>query len=216
MEIAMSQDQSGSDEPTPQHPSNFLREQHSRRKFLRAAVASGAAVAAVGAAGVAAANASPQLLRQIRGEPATASGQGEGTMCFESSAFGPITEFDVFQDGHRDVKTNPGTFFVWFTVQHLPAGTYNYTLTPTPGDATTPFRLSDPGNNVYVLPVADGSATNPCPTADPDPSPPANQVGHSIGAPLFPFTTGSLGTCGSAYTSSIPAQCLLRPHHTHV
>ncbi|HEY7021444.1 MAG TPA: hypothetical protein VH349_10035 [Ktedonobacterales bacterium] len=71
----MPEDQPGSDGPTPQRSSGFLEDQQSRRLFLKAAVISGAAVAAVGAAGVAAANASPQILRQIRGGPATASGQ---------------------------------------------------------------------------------------------------------------------------------------------
>ncbi|HEX3272749.1 MAG TPA: hypothetical protein VHR15_19045 [Ktedonobacterales bacterium] len=183
----MPQDQSGSDEPTPQRSSGFLEDQQTRRLFLKAAVISGAAVAAVGAAGAAAASASPQILRQLRGQPATVSGQLPATMCFESSGFDEITEFTVNDSG----KTNPGTFFVWFTVQHLPAGTWTYTLTPDPG-AGTPFEYNDPGNNVYVFPLADGTATDRCPSGDPDAHPPADQVGHSIGD-VFPFTTGSLG-----------------------
>jgi hypothetical protein len=188
----MPQDQPGSDEPTPQRSSGFLEDQQTRRLFLKAAVISGAAVAAVGAAGAAAASASPQLLRQLRGAPATVSGQG-ATMCVENSGFTAIDTFTV----DKNQNTQPGTFFIWFTVQHLPAGQYNYTLTMSPpsgspGDSTMPFELSDNGNNVYVFPVADGSATNPCPSADPDPSPPPDQVGHNVGD-VFPFTTSSLG-----------------------
>jgi hypothetical protein len=68
-----SQDQPSSEGQAPQRSGSFLEDQQTRRLFLKAAVISGAAVAAVGAAGAAAASASPQLLRQIRGEPATAS-----------------------------------------------------------------------------------------------------------------------------------------------
>jgi hypothetical protein len=189
----VTQDQSNSDGLPPQRSGGFLEDPQTRRRFLKAAVASGAAVAAVGAAGAAAASASPQLFRQFRGAPATVSGQGTGTMCIEDSGFTPIDTFTV----DKNQNTQPGTFFIWFTVQHLPAGTYDYSLTmspPTgsPGDSTAPFKLSDPGNNVYVFPVADGSATNPCPGADPDPMPPKDQVGHAI-SDVFPFTTSSLG-----------------------
>lgn len=71
----MTQDQPDSEGQAPQRSNSLLEDQQTRRLFLKAAVISGAAVAAVGAAGAAAASASPQILRQIRGEPATASGQ---------------------------------------------------------------------------------------------------------------------------------------------
>jgi hypothetical protein len=185
-----SQTRASSNQPTQQLPSIFQKDPQTRRLFLKAAIISGAAVATVGATG-AAASASPQLLRQLRGEPATASGAGAGVMCFENSAFHPITSFTVNSNG----KTQPGTFFVWFTAPNLPAGAYSYTLTSSPGgapgDNTTPFMLSDSGNNVYVFPLAGGScALTGCPGEDPLHKPPA---GHSIGAPLFPFTTTKKG-----------------------
>ena len=80
----MVQDQPNSEGQAPQGSNSFLEDRQTRRLFLKAAVISGAAVAAVGAAGAAAASASPQLLRQIRGEPATVSGQLPATMCVES------------------------------------------------------------------------------------------------------------------------------------
>src|SRR5262245_8425980 len=64
-----SQASAGSDQATSQRSSGFLGDQQSRRLFLKAAVMSSATVAAVGVAGAAAANASPHLLRQLRGEP---------------------------------------------------------------------------------------------------------------------------------------------------
>src|SRR5690242_5755849 len=87
-----SQDRASSDQPTQQLPSIFQKDLQTRRLFLKAAIISGAAVATVGAT-AAAASASPQLLRQLRGESATASGAGAGVMCFENSAFHPITSF---------------------------------------------------------------------------------------------------------------------------
>jgi hypothetical protein len=119
-------------------------------------------------------------------------------MCFEKSSFHPITSFTVDKKGN----TQPGSFFVWFTVAHLPAGAYSYTLTSSPGgapgDNTTPFRLNESSppasvnsKNVYVFPLGGGScALTGCPGEDPLANPPA---GHSIGAPLFPFTTTKTG-----------------------
>jgi hypothetical protein len=149
-------------------------------------------VAAVGAAG-AAASASPQLFRQIRGAPATGSGQPPiTTMCIEESGdFAQIQSFTVDSNG----KPQPGTLYIWFSVQHLPAGTYSYTLSYQPySDSSTPFKLGNGGggNNVFVFPLADGAAQVPCPSADPDSSPPPNQVGNNIGD-VFNFTTNSLG-----------------------
>src|SRR5690348_10647437 len=114
-ELVMPQDQSGSDEPTPQRSSGFLEDPQSRRLFLKAAVISGAAVAAVGAAGAAAASASPQILRQLRGQPATVSGQDPTSMCFENTEYEQIDHFDV-KNGHA----SPPQYFIWFTVHSLP------------------------------------------------------------------------------------------------
>jgi hypothetical protein len=93
----MPQDQPGSDEPTPQRSSSFLEDPQTRRLFLKAAVISGAAVATVGAAGVAAANASPQILRQLRGEPATMSGGGCGELkeASKDNTDGPVNFLEV-------------------------------------------------------------------------------------------------------------------------
>jgi hypothetical protein len=68
-------------------------------------------------------------------------------MCIEDSAFNPITEFTVNSDG----TTNPGIPFVWFVV-HIDSfdalqDIFNFTLTPTPGDGTAPFKL----NEVYPI-----------------------------------------------------------------
>jgi len=183
----VTQDQPNSDGQAPQRSGSFLEDQQSRRLFLKAAVISGAAVAAVGAAGVAAANASPQILRQLRGAPATVSGQGTATMCIEDSGFTPIDTFTV----DKNQNAQPGTFFIWFTVQHLPAGTYSYSLTMSPpsgspGDSTMPFELSDPGNNVYTFELAEGTASN-CPTADPAT---LTKSGHAI-SDDFPYVLGS-------------------------
>jgi hypothetical protein len=177
----VTQDQPNWDRPSAQGFSGLLQDQQSRRKFLRAAVVSGAAVAAVGAAGAAAATASPQLLRQLRGEPATVSGQSTTTMCFENTEYQHIDSFNV-HDGHA----SPPQYFIWFTAHHLPAGTYTYTLTPTIGDATTPFELSNPGNNVFTFEVADGKAVD-CPSQEPNTP---TKSGHDI-SDDFPYVLGS-------------------------
>jgi hypothetical protein len=122
-----SQDQPNSEGQAPQRFGGFLDDQQSRRLFLKAAVISGAAVAAVGVAGAAAASASPQLLRQIRGEPATASGQ----VCI-----------DLAEASHGD---NPNSFLEvtnadWATLMAA-AGTANPCIRVT--DKRHPPHIAD-------------------------------------------------------------------------
>ena len=93
-----SQASAGSDQEPPQRSSGFLGDQQTRRLFLKAAVISGAAVATVGAAGAAAANASPQLLHQLRSEEAaTASGAGCGKLkeASKDATDGPVNFLEV-------------------------------------------------------------------------------------------------------------------------
>jgi hypothetical protein len=187
--MTMAQDQSGADEPISPQPSTFLQDQQTRRRFLKAAVASGATVAAFGTMSAAAASASPRMLRQLRGQSATASGQAVAAMCVEDSKYNPITEFTVNSDG----TPNPGTLFVWFILHGLPNNipvTFAYTLTPTSGDNTTPFKLnqsSPPASpdslNVFVfqpIPVI------VCPPEDPLGGGTRHQAGHNI-SDVFPY-----------------------------
>jgi hypothetical protein len=179
----VTQDQPNWDRHSAQGFSGLRQDQQSRRKFLRAAVVSGAAVAAVGAAGAAAASASPQLLRQLRGEPATPSAHSMTEMCFENTEYQPIPSFDV-KAGHA----SPPQFFIWFTTHNLPAGTYTFTLAPPITYSSTPFELAPNGNGnaVFTFEVANGLAVK-CPHAEPNA--PTKSKHDFSGA--FPYLLGS-------------------------
>ena len=161
--------------PTSNQP-GVPNEPTSRRKFLKAAVVGGAAVAAgaaSGAAGIALASKSspvPRILNTFNpGGPL--SGRQQYTMCLTSSRYVKTTQFDVHSDG---TEHNPGTLFVWLTAHDLaPSPSVGYvldiTMDATGADPTTtskPFELQSSGNNAFLFQLDDWKASD-CPTASP-------------------------------------------------
>lgn len=161
-----------SDDTQPERAAPLLESvagSQSRRKFLRAAVMSGVAVASVGAtAGIAAAceGKVPVVLGSTSGGN-QASGPLSCSMCFESSALnGSISSFKVSKSGSK-YNTQPGTFYVWFTAHNVPNGKYvitieNSTTTPATSLATAPFQYQSGGNNAFLYQRSAGKAAD-CP-----------------------------------------------------
>ena len=87
-------------------------------------------------------------------------------MSFEDTGFSPVSTFTV----HANGGTVPGSFFVWLTGHNLPPGSYTFSITPTLGDATTPFKVASAGNNAFVYQLAAGTASD-VPSGNP-----ANQI----------------------------------------
>lgn len=148
----------------------------SRRRFLKAAVVGGAAVAAgaaSGAAGIALASKGspvPRILTSFSpGGPL--SGRQQYTMCITSSSYVKTSQFDVHSDG---TEHNPGTLFVWLTAHDLPPSpTVGYVLDITmdvtsadPTSSSTPFQLQSSGNNAFLFRLGDWAASD-CPTSSP-------------------------------------------------
>ena len=165
--------------PTSNQP-GVPDEPTSRRKFLKAAVVGGAAVAAgaaSGAAGIALASKSspvPRILTSFSGG-GPLSGRQQYTMCITSSGYVKTSQFDVHSDGSEH---NPGTLFVWLTAHDLaPSPTVGYVLDITmdatgadPTSSSTPFKLQSSGNNAFLFQLGDWKATD-CPTGAPKSKP---------------------------------------------
>jgi hypothetical protein len=163
------------DEPTqdtqPQRAVNFMQDamgNQSRRKFLRAAVMSGAAVAAVGAtAGVAAlaSNNSPSVFA-TEGATPTPSGPPSCALKIEGSALDGncFNQFDYDPNAGPTGSTNPGTFFLFFTAHNVAPGSYTITITRDPGNVdvgASPWAYQ--GNNpARLYKEANGTASD-CP-----------------------------------------------------
>lgn len=171
-------------EPRDQRQSDHQaspEEGQTRRGFLRVAVV-GSAVAATavgaGAAVVRATPLGPRLLGSVQPATNQASGQVVFDPCFEDTQFIQLSSFNVHA-GHA----SPGSFFLWFTAYDLPAGTYTISITPDPGDTTTPFQLADAGNGAFLFKLAANTASQ-CPSSDP-----TDQVaaGHTVDS-VFPYT----------------------------
>lgn len=156
--------------------SGVPNEPTSRRRFLKAAVVGGAAVAAgaaSGAAGIALASKSspvPRILSSFSGG-SPMSGRQQYKMCITSSAPAKVTQFDVHSDG---TEHNPGTLFVWLTAHDLaPSPSVGYVLDITmdvtsadPTSGSHPFQLQSNGNNAFLFQLGDWKASD-CPTAVP-------------------------------------------------
>lgn len=156
-----------SDDTQPQPAVNVADDvagQQSRRKFLRTAVISGVAVATVGTtAGVAAAAANPHpgVLKRLGINLGTVSGQGTCNMCWEDTSFTSLKTngFNV-----KNGKASPPSYFIWFTAQNLPAGTYTLTVNPSPN--TAPFKYPNGnGNNAFLYQRTAGTTVQ-CPSFD--------------------------------------------------
>lgn len=158
-----------SDDTQPQQAVNVVEEvagQQSRRKFLRTAVISGVAVATVGTtAGVAAAAANPHpgVLKRLGINLGRLSAQASCTMCFEDTDFNSLasTGFNV---NHNNGNASPGSFYIWFTAQHVPDGSYTISISPDPGAAPFKYQANPNGNAAFLYQYADGTAQSPCPT----------------------------------------------------
>src|SRR6185312_10246967 len=126
-----------SDETQPQPAVGAVGEVaggQSRRKFLRLAVVSGATVATVGAtAGIAAAHPHTGILTNLGiTNPFGASAQANCTLKMEGSGLDGNC-FTSFTYKSSNGQTNPGTFYLFFTVHSLPSGSYTMTITRNPG-----------------------------------------------------------------------------------
>jgi hypothetical protein len=156
-------------------------EGQTRRTFLRAAVVGSALAATAVGAGAAVVRATPlgpRLLGSVQPVTDQVSGQVVFDPCFEDTNFISLSSFNV-----HNGNASPGSFFLWFTAYNLPAGTYTISISPDPGDATTPFKLADAGNGAFLFKLAANTASQ-CPSSDP-----TDQVaaGHTVDD-VFPYT----------------------------
>lgn len=180
-----------SDDTQPQPAVNVADEvagQQSRRKFLRTAVISGVAVATVGTtAGVAAAAANPHpgVLKRLGINLGRLSAQASCSMCWETSGFDKITGFDV---NHTNGNASPPSYFIWFTAQNLPAGTYTLTVSPDPGASPFKYAANVNGNAVFLYQRTAGSTVQ-CPHFDPAVLPGDEKEHASTLAGINPWTT---------------------------
>lgn len=163
-------------------PVSPTKENLSRRRLLQGAAVTAAAAAAGSAVVLTNSSAhagAKQLIQSFGLSHASVSGQDPSNMCFEDTNFLSTPSFVVHSNG----ESSPGSFFIWFTAQNVSAGKYTISITPDPGDSTTPFRLQANGNNAFLYKLTAGTATS-CP-----PSTPTGQVGSSHSADgLFPYS----------------------------
>lgn len=184
-----------SDDTQPQPAVNFLQEAsgaQSRRKFLRAAVISGVAVASVGAtAGIAAAcQNNPTVLAHFPNNTSSGSGPVTCSLCFEDTNFFTLGSFNIDSKGHN----SPGQFYLWFTAQNLPQGKYTMSIKLNPGNHTmmhSPFTYHPGGGNQTFLYQKTKNTADSCPHFAS--SLPGGEVKHSttIGGLFCYQTTGS-------------------------
>ncbi len=157
-----------SDETQPQPAVGAIEEvagAQSRRKFLRLAVVSGATVATVGAtAGIAAAHPHTGILTNLGiTNPFGASAQANCTLKMEGSGLDGNC-FTSFTYKSSNGQTNPGTFYLFFTVHSLPAGSYTMTITRNPGShdiGDSPWSYQ--GSNSVKLYQRNGGSASDCP-----------------------------------------------------
>jgi|GEM_PF-2512538 hypothetical protein len=168
---------------TPRHLAGGDVPNPGRRKFLiGAAITATAATVGVGVGTVEARGGISGLIRPISQFHGQLSQQITSSMCFEDTGYSQVLQFTVNSKG----QSQPGSFFIWFTARNVPAGTYTISITPDPGDATTPFRLASGGNNGFLFVESLAQAAD-CPTStDPNPASPT-AVSHTADG-VSPFT----------------------------
>ena len=151
----------------------------SRRNFLRGAAIATAAATAGGAALTAIAGGTKQsplhLLNSFGGNQTALSGcKLNSSMCFEAGngsksplhAYQSIPSFQVLKDSDGNLKgTTPPEFFLWFTAQDVPAGTYAITVAIPAGFTVVHDGEEPKGINIDLF-LAPPCAAIQCPTGE--------------------------------------------------